>query len=603
MLGSFPEFQIWITLALIAAFLICLMKEWLQPEVAAMAAFCVALILGLIDSRSAFEVFSNSAPITVAGMFVLSFALQKTGVVDRIGQLINRILPAGLHSVILGICLIASACSAFLNNTPVVAIFIPIVLAIARDRNLPASRLLIPLSYATIMGGCCTLIGTSTNIVVNGIAENYGIDSLGMFDLAKVGLPVLFVGLLYLCVFSPILIPLRSTISETLSEEMRSSTLYHVLVKPDSPLVGKRILSTLLGDDTKFRILEIRRKGARVMDSLDKITIEPFDRLLIAPVSSKTFSVTENDNISLNQSLMESLRIQNLSSIQGKVVEAVITPRSRLIGKTLRSVQFRQLYSILILAMHRHGHNLSEDFQDVPLEIGDTLLMLGTIRSFEELRENEDFLLLEKHKPPEVEKHHSFLAVSIVATVITVASLNILPIVSATTIGCVALVLTGVLRSQEIYKAVDWQIIFLIFGCLGLGLAIEQTGTAMWFAKLLTSIASNFPESQQPLLLLALAFLLTSFLTEILSNNATAAIVAPVVINIAQQLQVSPYPFIVGIMIAASSSFATPIGYQTNTMIYGAGGYKFTDFLRVGIPMNILVFVVSMLVIPQVWKF
>jgi di/tricarboxylate transporter len=537
-------------------------------------------------------------------MFVLSYALQKTGIVERLGQLISKTLPTGLRPVILGVCTLAALCSAFVNNTPIVAIFMPVLLGIARERELPVSRLLIPLSFATIMGGCCTLLGTSTNILVNGIAQEYGVTPLAMFDLAWTGIPILLAGMVYLWIFSPLLIPARTTLTATLTDEMRKSFLCQILVKEDSQLVGKKLLATSLGDPSSFRILEVRRKGARLMEALNHIVIEPFDRILISASAKKMAKLAGSKEITLDAGVAADLGVENLSTIEGKIVEGIIAPRSRLLGRTLRSINFRQNYGMLILAVHRHGRNLSRDFQDVPLELGDTLLMLGPIRTFEELRDAGDFLLLTEHDPPVVKKHHPYLALLAIFSVVALATTNLMPIVAATTIACIALILTGVLRSDEAYKAIDWQIIFLIYGSLGIGLAMENTGTAAALAKILSAASKDvLPATLIPFMSLAALYLATNILTEILSNNATAAMITPIAINLAKELDASPYPYIIAVMIAASASFSTPIGYQTNTMIYGAGGYKFTDFVRVGLPLNFIVFTVSMLVIPLVWSF
>lgn len=596
--------KILLMLAVVTAFLVSLIRELLRADVAALAAFSLVIVLGLANVNDAFKIFANTAPITVAGMFVLSYALQRTGVIDVIAKRIGETVPQGTRPVLIAVGGLSALCSAFMNNTPIVAIFMPILLGLARERNLPASHLLIPLSYSAIVGGCCTVIGTSTNIIVNGITQEYGFTPFAMFDLAWVGVPVALATLIYVAIFAPIILPDRTTLTATLSEEMRKSFLCHILVKNDSPLVGKKLVETPLAQGKDFRVIEVRRKGARVYLPLNEIVIEPFDRILVSASARKMVSLGETKGLTLEAGTAGSLGVENLSTIEGKIVEGVIAPHSRLIGKTLRQINFRQTYGMLILAVHRHGRNVTSNFQDVPLEFGDTLLMLGPTQTFEQLRDAGDFLLLEEHKVTRVRPQDPWIATAAIVAVVGLATVNIMPIVAATTIACVALILLKVLEPDEAYRAIDWQIIFLIYGSLGVGLAMEQTGTAKWLASSLVSTVEGFiPQPVLPIMALFIVFFMTSLLTEVISNNATAAIMAPIAINLAGQIGVNPQPLIIAVMIAASCSFCTPIGYQTNTMVYGAGGYRFGDFVKFGIPLNIIALLVSLIVIPLVWKF
>ncbi len=598
------KLQITLMLIIVAGFLLSMIKEWLRPDVAALTAFSCVLLLGLVDMKEAFSIFANTAPITVAGMFVLSHTLHKTGVIDLLAKRIGSGLPKGIRPVLLIVGGLAAICSAFMNNTPIVAIFLPIMLGLARERNLPASQMLIPLSYAAIVGGCCTVIGTSTNIIVNSIAEKSGMLPFSMFDLAWVGIPVTVATITYSVLLSPLILPKRTTLTATLSEDMRKSFLCHILIRENSPLVGKKLVETELAEGRDFRVIEVRRKGARVFDPLNEIIIEPFDRVLVSTSARKMMSLGDTKGVTLDAGVAGSLGVENLSTVEGKIVEGIVAPHSRLIGRTLRQINFRQTYGMLILAVHRHGRNVTRNFQDVPLEFGDTLLMLGPIQTFEEFREAGDFLLLEEHKTARVKPQDPWLACAAILSVVALATLNILPIVAATTIACVALFLLRVIEPDEAYRAVDWQIIFLIYGSLGVGMAIEHTGTAKWLASSVISLAdASVPPHLIVIVLLAVVFFMTNFMTEILSNNATAVIMAPIAINLASQLQVATQPFVIAVMIAASCSFATPIGYQTNTMVYGAGGYRFGDFIKFGLPLNFIVFGISISIIPFVWKF
>ncbi|MGF1678231.1 MAG: SLC13 family permease [Candidatus Methylacidiphilales bacterium] len=599
------DWQIVFMLLLVAAFLVTLMREWVRPDVASMTALCLLLIFGVLKTEEAFGVFSNTAPITVAGMFVLSYALQRTGVVEKMGRLIGRSLPSSLRPVILGVCSLAALCSAFINNTPVVAIFMPLLLGLARDKNLPASRLLLPLSFASIMGGCCTVIGTSTNILVNGVAVQYGLQPIAMFELAWLGVPFLIAGLVYLAIFAPILIPNRNTLTSTLGEDERKTFLCQVLVKEGSPLIGQKLVDTALAKKkSDFRIIEVRRQGTRLLQPINEIVVRPFDRIMISSSMRQMVQLPTIEGLTLDSATTGELGIENLSTIEGGIVEGLVGPHSKLLGRTIRQINFRQTYGMLILAVHRHGKNLDTNFQDTPLHFGDTILMLGPLSTFEQLREEGDFLLLEERHHIQFRPEKAPIAVAAIVAVVVVATLNIMPIVAATTIACVGLLLSRVLEPDEAYRSIDWQIIFLIYGSLAVGLAMENTGTALWISHGLIDGAQMLcPPELMPFVALAIIYFLTSALTEVLSNNAAAVILAPIAINLSQQLGVDPRPFIIAVMFGASASFVTPIGYQTNTMVYGAGGYRFNDFVRIGLPLNLLFWVGSTLLIPRIWPF
>ncbi len=599
------DWKIIFMLLLVAAFLVTLIREWVRPDVASMSALCVLIIVGILDTNEAFSVFSNTAPITVAGMFVLSYALQRTGVVEQMGRIIGRSLPPKLRPVLLGVCFIAAICSAFINNTPIVAIFMPLLLGLARTKNLPASRLLIPLSFASIMGGCCTVIGTSTNIIVNGVAIHYGLEPVAMFELAWLGVPFLIAGLAYLTIFAPILIPNRTTLTATLGEDERKSFLCQVLVKEDSPLVGQRLVDTVLAKKkSDFRIIEVRRKGTRLLQPINEIEVRAFDRILLSASMRQMVQLPTIEGLTLASTTAGELGIENLSTIEGGIVEGLVGPHSKLLGRTIRQINFRQTYGMLILAVHRQGRNLADHFQDTPLQFGDTVLMLGPLTTFDQMREDGDFLLLEERHHMQYRPEKAPLALAAIVAVVTVATLNIMPIVGATTIACVGLMLARVLEPDEAYRSIDWQIIFLIYGSLAVGLAMENTGTALWIAEgLIQAAMSVCSPDILPYVALALIYFLTSSMTEVLSNNATAVIVAPIAINLALQLGVDPRPFIITVMFGASASFVTPIGYQTNTMVYGAGGYRFTDFVKIGLPLNIMFWIGSTIFIPRIWPF
>lgn len=595
--------EIAFTLILIIVLLGLFVWERIPTELTAMSAFALLLVMGLLTPDDAMAVFSNAGPIAVAAMFILSAALEKCGAIDMIAALLAKLPKMRLIFILPPLILVVGLISAFINNTPVVVVFLPVVLSLARRMELPASKLLIPLSYASIFGGTCTLIGTSTNIIVSSIAADSGYEPFSMFELAAVGLPLFFAGALYLTVFAGKLLPVRETISSILSEEERREYLLEAFIKPDSPEVGKKVSETRLGGVKRLRIAEILRHGVRLRGELMNTELQAGDRLLLSLSPTALAKAQSTEGLDLRDILGEGL--EQISMSEGVIVEAVVGPDSTLAGATIGSLNFRQRYRMVPLAVHRRGENLRANFDRVPLSHGDTLLLLGTSEALEQLGDSEDLMLL--NRPPvitEARKKKIPLILAVIAGVVVAASTGVMPIAVAAIIGSVVLLLSRCLSTKEAYDSVQWPIVFLICAMLGVGASMESTGTSAWLAEsLVASVSALVSPAWQPFVLLAGVYLLTTTLTEVLSNNAAAVLIATLAIGMAQTLGVDPRPFLVAITVAASASFATPIGYQTNTYVYGVGGYRFLDFARIGIPLNLLAFVISMLVIPLVWEF
>jgi di/tricarboxylate transporter len=568
-----------------------------------MSAFALLLVLGLLTPGDAMAVFSNAGPIAVAAMFILSAALEKCGAIDSVAALLARLPKMRLIFILPPMILIVAVISAFINNTPVVVVFLPVVLSLAKRMELPASKLLIPLSYASIFGGSCTLIGTSTNIIVSSIAADSGYDPFSMFELAAIGVPLFLAGGIYLTVFANKLLPVRETISSILSEDERREYLLEAFIKPESPEVGKKVGETKLGQVKQLRIAEILRHGVRLPGDLMTAQLEAGDRLLLSLSPSALAKAQKAEGLELRDMLGEGL--EQISMSEGVIVEAVVGPDSTLDGKTIGSLNFRQRYRMVPLAVHRRGQNLRTNFERVPLTHGDTILLLGTSEAVDQISGSEDLMLL--NRPPvitEARKKKIPLILAVIAGVIASASMGLMPIAAAAIVGCVILLLSRCLTTKEAYDSIQWPILFLIFAMLGVGASMEHTGTSAWLAEqLVDSVATFVAPNWQPLALLAGIYLLTTTLTELLSNNAAAVLLSTLAIGMAQTLQIDPRPFLIAIAVAASASFATPIGYQTNTYVYGVGGYRFSDFIKIGVPLNALAFIITMLVVPMVWDF
>ena len=590
-------------LLLLVAVLIAFAMEKLPTEVVAMIGFSILLMAGFLPADRAMQSFSNPGPIAVGALFIISAALERSGVIDGIAYWTQQLPKMSIRQLLPMLILVVALISAFINNTPVVVVFLPVVIGLAHQMRIAPSKLLIPLSYASIFGGTCTLVGTSTNIIVSSVAEDAGIAPFSMFELAIIGVPILIAGTLYLMAVGPRLLPIRETISSILSEEERREYVVEAYVTEASPLIGQSIEEALGRQKGKLRVLEVLRAGVRIPERLSRITLREGDRLLMA-LSPKAVSSTQNTaGLALSGSFGDGLT--QINRTEGLIVEGVLGPDSRLVGRSINECNFRQRYRLIPMALHRRGHNMMEDFTNIPLEYGDTLLMLGTHEALDFLQGNEDIVLLNKPPLPLHGKRLQMgFTLSVITLVILVATLGILPIAAAAIIGAVALISFKCISPQQAYTSIHWPILFLIFAMLGFGAAMEHTGTSKWLADGLVGwITHAVPPAWQPIALLAGLYLITTLLTEILSNNAAAILLATLAISIAETMGISARPLLIAIAVAASASFATPIGYQTNTYVYGVGGYKFMDFVKVGVPLNLIAFAVSIVVIPWFWKF
>ena len=573
--------------------------EKVSVDLVAMLAFSALLLLGILTPAEAFQVFSNDAAITVACMFILSAALERTGAIEAIGRRLNTFGGTTDRSVLVLMLPIVVLVSAFVNNTPVVVVFMPIMISLAAQRNIKPSKLLIPLSYAAILGGSCTLIGTSTNILVSSVAAKMGQAPLGMFELTRIGPILAVVGVVYLLTVGRKLLPERETLASLLQNTVSKQYLTEAVIAPGSPLIGKRLADTPLKSLPNARILDVTRGLEILATPLNEIVLEQGDRLRLTTVLSSVMEIKGLAGIDI---LPEAgLGLQPIGMEKAAIVECVVGPDSEMIGRTLEQINFRQRHGVLILAVHRQGVNLRENLGQVRLRLGDTLLLEGSQGAINQLRENRNFLMLVDvpHAPPR--RARMWLAILTIGVVVALVTMNVLPIAALAIIGALIVVLGGCLEAEEAYRAIQWKIIVLLFGMLSLGVALEKTKGAELLAATIIHGLGWVPAEWQPLVMLSLVYLGASVLTEFLSNNAVAVLLTPIAINAAQGLGADPRGYIIAVALGASASFATPIGYQTNTLVYGAGGYLFRDFLKVGAPLNLLFWILATLLIPLLW--
>jgi len=596
--------QIWLIFALVALVAVAFIKEWAPPDVVALGALGMSFIL-VLNTDDMLAVFSNKAPITIACMFVLSAGLERTGAIDVMGRFFKRIAGKSELRVMFTLMAIAALLSAFVNNTPVVVVFLPIVKSLATSLDLKASRLLIPLSFASILGGTCTLTGTSTNLIIDNLAQQSELEGFGMFELTKIGLIFALVGVVYMLTIGRKLLPKRESLEQGLEAPKKRHFLTQFSVERDSPLIGQTLPDTLLRQIPEAEVLEVRRRGRVMQTPLNELKIRQNDRLLITLFGSSFEELKETEGIRFDE--YRSLNLREMETREMKLMECIIGPNSQLNGKTLREFKFRQRFGVHVLAIHRSGKDLRKrtDFGDVKLRFGDTLLIEGPVDRINELQKGSDFVSITEPKARVEKPEGLWVAVGLTLAFVLGATFWTEAIPAFAILAALGLIISKCLSAEDAYRSVQWSIVFLIFGMLGLGKALEVSGAAEFMAL---SIGNMFGWAS-PFIILSVVYLLSSFLTELISNNAVAALLTPVIIELARNLEwegtvgVDPRPFVVALMLGCSASFATPIGYQTNTYVYGAGGYRFMDFPKVGVPLNLILWLIATLVVPIFWGF
>ena len=572
--------------------------------------------LGLIpvDASEAISGFSNEATITVLAMFILSGAIYRTGAINLLSKRVIRF--AGDHELrqLLVVMFVVGPISMFINNTAAVAILIPMVISLARQHKRSPSKLLMPLSYTSQLAGVVTLIGTSTNILASSLLAdtdptqfgshvdpNIVLTGFGMFDFAKIGLVIFVIGAIYLLTVGRIIIPSRRGEQEVSENYDVAGYLTEVVVMEDSQLVGQTLVESRLRDRIDVDVLEIRRAGEKLGFLVGDKVLHAGDVLLVRANTEELMKIKDEEGLTIEPHLH--MDEEDVDSDTTGLLEVVIGPNSELIGGTLESTNFRNRFSSTVIAMRKHGQLIKKKMSKEFISFGDTLLLQGERTSLEQIKREPGFIVTEEVKQETFRVEKIPVALAILAGVVLFAALGV-KILITSIVGCVAMVLTGCLRVTELHESIRWDVIFLLAGIIPLGLTIEHTGGA----KLLADFAANTAQSigslspeLQALLILYIFYIMTMILTELISNNAAVVVMTPVGIGTALTLGIDPKAVVLALMFAASTSFSTPVGYQTNTMIYGPGGYKFLDFLRVGGPLNIILAIVTPLLIFFMW--
>ncbi len=604
------EFEALLTIGVIVVSFILFATEYLSVDHVAIGIIVVLTLFGVLSPEESLDGFSNSATLTVAAMFILGDALIKTGIIESIGPFFNKLISKSHYRSVFTLSALTGSISAFVNNTPVVATCVPIVINACKKNKQNPAKFLIPLSFAAMFGGTCTLIGTSTNLLVDGIARSRGLEGFSMFLFAPLGLIFFAVGTLYLMLFSKKLLPDRNigfydeedrNVEDYLTEIkiVGRKEAYKTADKEKEAITIRNVFE--IEDQEELKVKRLMRNGKIIQQPKLDLPLHEDDILLVQGNTKQIKKIFNNEMLEMTDSLGE----PQFPEEETKAVEVIILPNSHLINQRLSKLDFFERYNSRVLAIRQKGKHSSTDLGTVRLRAGDILLLQTNERGYEmlykaERRRMAPFLSLSESGIDSIQKTELLKVGLVIAAVITLASLNLVPLVTGAFAGIFLLVLNRTISMENAYQAIDWKVIFLLAGALCLGTAMEKSGLSEAIAGVIqTHIASNYG----PVVVLSSLYLITSLLTETMSNNAAAALLAPIAISLSRGMQVDPIPLLLAITFAGSASFLTPIGYQTNTMVYSAGNYRFKDFTRFGLPLNFLFWLIATFLIPLFYPF
>ena len=593
--------EIILTLSLLVVALIAFIFEWLPVDITAICVTVALMVFGLVTPEEGIAGFGNSATITVMAMFILSAGITRTGVVQIARDGLTKWGGKNLTQQIIAMGIIVGPISGVINNTAVVAIFLPIIEDWCKKQRISVSKLLMPLSFVTILGGMITLIGTSTNILASGVSKKLGYGEFSIFQFTKLGIITFIIGLIYLAFIAPKLIPNRQPLTnEFLGQDYDIKEYFtELIITPRSSLVGQTLSRSEIQRKFDLDVLEVIQNNVRFSQPLGDKVLGVGDILVIRSSKEDLLKIREERGLSLLPDIQfKTDQIESiLTSEEERIGEVLILSNSRLIGTTLKDLRFRQRYNATVLAIRRGAELLQGRLGRIPLRFGDLLLVQGPKQSFIGLQTTRELLVLEQQNVETIRTDKALIAVLITIAVILVAAFNWLPILVTALTGVILMIITGCLKPGEIYGAVRWDVIFLLAGLIPLGTAMDKSGATELLANFVVGLGGNLSGYW----ILTFFFIATSLLTEILSNNASVVLMIPIAVEVANSLNLNPLAFMFAVTFAASNSFMTPIGYQTNTMVYGPGGYKFLDFFRVGAPLNLLMAIVTPLLI--VWLY
>ena len=599
--GSVPPLtaEMLLIFGIIAVALVLFILEPLPIDIVALGVLVSLIVLEPwtgVDAETGVGGFASSATLTVLAMFIISEGIRRTGLINMIGDAIAERYGSSQYKQLLAVLGLSGGTAGFINNTPVVAVMIPMVSTLSERTGISPSKLLIPISYTAMLGGMLTLIGTSTNILASDVSARLIGQPFSMFEFTQLGALVLLTGVVYLGTVGPLLIPERIKMGDKLIDEFEMAEyLTEVVVTEESDLIGLTVSQSVAQLDVEADVIQLIRAERVFTEPLARKEIRPGDILVLRTDQQSVLTFIETEGLELapdapvTEEVLDATADDLQSSTAQELVEIVVAPAASILGKTLETLSFRDRYDATVLAIRRGGDVIHARMDERKLRPGDTLLVQASESTVKRFANDRDFILAQSLTLPDFRSKRIPVALGIVAAVVGLAAVEVLPILVSALGGVVAMVATGCVKPEEVYTSVDWSVIFLLAGLIPLGVAMERTGAAEWLASVILVVTAGL----SPALVLGLFYLFTALITNVVSNNASVVLMIPVAVEAATEIGADPFTFVLAVTFGASTAMLTPIGYQTNLMVYGPGGYKFTDFLRVGAPLQLLLAVVT----------